>query len=162
MSYIHRNCVSSSLIENPCTRNKAVAEGAIIFKVDHAVSSRVARYTYGIRACEDFDPTRPDHLARESTCIEAPSGEILIPHCFSAILQKVNFTPACSPAADVFNRVLRLQRRRSSEKHIPSSFQVLHSTVCKLGLSRSNATETVRIILLLGSMKTQVRNAKPS
>ncbi|SRR6266576_86911 len=150
---------SCSLIEDLWIRNKAVAEGAIIFKVDHAVSSRVARYTYGIEVGVEFDPIHPDHLARESTCVEVPSGKILVPHYFSAILKKVDFTLACPPAADIFNRVPRLRRRRSSEKHIPPPFQVLHSALCKPDQLRSNATETVRTTLLLGSMQTQVRNS---
>jgi hypothetical protein len=73
-------------------RNKAVAEGGIIFRLDHSVSSRVARYTYGIKVNTLFNPSLADHLAREDTSYENPAGEIRVPNYFSAILQKVNFT----------------------------------------------------------------------
>jgi len=68
--------------------NKAVAEGSIIYKLDHSVSGRVSRYTYGIESCTDFNPNRADHLAREHTCFDTIAGEVWVPNRFSAILHK--------------------------------------------------------------------------
>jgi hypothetical protein len=73
-------------------RNKAVADGAIIFRLHHSVSSRVARYTYGIQINESFNPSLADHLARADTSYEDLSGRMMVPNYFSSILQKVNFT----------------------------------------------------------------------
>jgi len=68
--------------------NKAVAEGAIMYKIDHFVSSRVSKYTYGIKFCNVFNPILEDHLARQHTCFEVASGETWIPNRFSVILEK--------------------------------------------------------------------------
>ena len=63
-----------------------------MFRLDHSVSSRVARYTYGTDCCIPFDPSLADHLARENTCRRDSSGEINVPKFFSSILEKVTFT----------------------------------------------------------------------
>jgi len=68
--------------------NKAVAEGAIIFKIHPFVSSRVSKYAYGIQCSHVFNSHRADHLARQHTCYEVPSGETWVPNSFSAILKK--------------------------------------------------------------------------
>ena len=101
-------------IVTTCIRNKAVAEGAIIFRLDHLVSSRVSKYTYGIEASVPFNPSLADHLAREDTCYEDSTGETLVPDHFSPILQKVDFTPFYAMHLLIFNRISRFQRRRSS------------------------------------------------
>jgi hypothetical protein len=110
-------------------RNKAVAEGGIIFRLDHSVSSRVARYTYGIGMNIAFNRRLADHLAREDTCFESHSGEMKIPGRFSAILQKVNFTLLYAMYLLIFNRIPRFQRRRSSGQLIASSFPSLDSVL---------------------------------
>jgi len=68
--------------------NKAVAEGAVIFRLDHSVSSRVARYTYGTTCSVPFNSSLADHLARVDTSHEDLSGDIVIPMGFSSILAK--------------------------------------------------------------------------
>ncbi|KAF7970803.1 hypothetical protein HWV62_22804 [Athelia sp. TMB] len=45
-------------------RNKAVAEGAVSFYLDHRVSARVARKTYGSRSSTRFKPHDPEHKQR--------------------------------------------------------------------------------------------------
>ena len=103
-------------------RNKAVAEGAIIFQIDHSVSSRVARYTYGIQMNTTFDRSLADHLAREDTCFESYSGEIKVPNRFSSILQKVNFTPLCYVSAD-----LQQDTEVSEETQFRASYRIILS-----------------------------------
>ncbi|KAK2464382.1 hypothetical protein APHAL10511_003529 [Amanita phalloides] len=68
--------------------NKAVSEGAASFSIDHAVTSRVARYTYGIKYRCDFDADKPDHIERRHTCIEELDGTLLVRNAFSPILIK--------------------------------------------------------------------------
>ncbi len=63
-----------------------------MFKIDHSVSARVSKYTYGIKYCNVFNPLLADHLARKNTCYEVASGETWIPNRFSLILNKVDFT----------------------------------------------------------------------
>ena len=110
-------------------RNKAVAEGGIIFRLDHSVSSRVARYTYGIQVHVAFNRSLADHLAREDTCFESHSGEMRVPNCFSAILQKVDFTLFYAMYLLIFSRIPRFQRRQSSGHLIVSSLPSLDSVL---------------------------------
>ncbi|KAF8621250.1 hypothetical protein AX15_007934, partial [Amanita polypyramis BW_CC] len=66
--------------------NKAVAEGSVSFRIDHAVTSRISRYTFGIEISPIFDPSNPDHAARAHKCVVKPSGTRWIPGGFSGIL----------------------------------------------------------------------------
>ena len=69
--------------------NKAVADGAISFYLDHRVSVRVAKWTYGNK-CEipSYTLDAEDH-ARRDTEITILSGSKYIPNAFSSILAKV-------------------------------------------------------------------------
>jgi len=71
--------------------NKAVADGAIAFYLDHSVSSRVARWTYGIECLQYYDISNPQHLLRSATTVIWPSGVKMVPNGFSPILVKVSF-----------------------------------------------------------------------
>ncbi|KAF7362767.1 hypothetical protein MVEN_00626400 [Mycena venus] len=44
--------------------NKAVADGAVSFYVDHYVSVRVARFTYGMQISEPYNPNNVEHATR--------------------------------------------------------------------------------------------------
>ncbi|KAK2464383.1 hypothetical protein APHAL10511_003530 [Amanita phalloides] len=68
--------------------NKAVAEGAVSFSIDHSVASRVSRYTYGIECNTQFDANKPDHVERHHTCFERLDGRLVMPDYFSPILIK--------------------------------------------------------------------------
>jgi hypothetical protein len=70
-------------------RNKAVADGAVSFYLDHYVTVRVASFNYGVICAEPFNNANPAHLRRLSTLITRPSGREVIPHCWSIILPKV-------------------------------------------------------------------------
>lgn len=70
-------------------RNKAVAEGAVSFFLQHFVSVRVARLTYGtICACE-YDGDDPEHRIRRGRVFVKPSGRQCVPDAFAVILSKV-------------------------------------------------------------------------
>ncbi|KIK16840.1 hypothetical protein PISMIDRAFT_250101 [Pisolithus microcarpus 441] len=68
--------------------NKAVARGAVTFYLDHRVSARVAKFTYGTRCAVEFDRNDEEHLRRAGSAIPRPSGRTVIPNAFSAILHK--------------------------------------------------------------------------
>ncbi|KIK93909.1 hypothetical protein PAXRUDRAFT_486725 [Paxillus rubicundulus Ve08.2h10] len=68
--------------------NKAVAVGAIAFYLDHSVSARVAKFTYGTRCAIEFNKTDEQHRIRAASAIPRPSGRIVLPNAFSAILHK--------------------------------------------------------------------------
>jgi len=81
--------MSLLLLIEDCS-NKAVADGAISFYIDHLVSSRVARATYGIDVYTLFNSQNPEHQARQHTLFIDAAGNPSIPNLFSSILLKVN------------------------------------------------------------------------
>ncbi|KAG0708560.1 hypothetical protein DFH29DRAFT_423264 [Suillus ampliporus] len=68
--------------------NKAVADGAVSFYIDHLVSSRVARATYGIECYTQYNSQNLGHQARQHTCFIDNTGELCIPNRFESILPK--------------------------------------------------------------------------
>ncbi|KAM6497434.1 hypothetical protein JOM56_007907 [Amanita muscaria] len=68
--------------------NKAVADGAVSYYLDHYVSVRVSRYSYGIEIILPFDPMDPEHARHENTKFMYPNGKYYIPGTFSTILKK--------------------------------------------------------------------------
>ncbi|KAI0031115.1 hypothetical protein K488DRAFT_87118 [Vararia minispora EC-137] len=68
--------------------NKAVAEGAVSFHIDHFVSSRVAKLTYGSRCTHVFDSNNPEHAKRASNTFVAPNGLQMLDGGFKDILVK--------------------------------------------------------------------------
>ena len=70
-------------------RNKAVADGAVAFYLDHRVSARVSKFTYGTRCAIEFNKNDEQHKLRAASAIPRPSGRMVLPNAFSAILQKV-------------------------------------------------------------------------
>ncbi|KAG8952709.1 hypothetical protein FRC03_012018 [Tulasnella sp. 419] len=68
---------------------KAAAHGAVSFYLDHLVSARVARYTYGISACVPFDPSNSKHLSRLIHAIPDPlTGVVFLAESFAQLLNK--------------------------------------------------------------------------
>ncbi|KAG1734623.1 hypothetical protein EDB19DRAFT_1638867 [Suillus lakei] len=68
--------------------NKAVADGAVSFYIDHLVSSRVARATYGIECITPYNSQDREHLSRQHKSIIDVSGGTFIPDYFQSILLK--------------------------------------------------------------------------
>ncbi|KAM6497433.1 hypothetical protein JOM56_007906 [Amanita muscaria] len=68
--------------------NKAVADGAVSYYLDHYVTARVSRYSYGKKVIRSFYPTNPEHARRESTKFMYANGEYYIPGGFDTILKK--------------------------------------------------------------------------
>jgi hypothetical protein len=70
-------------------RGKAVADGAVSYQLDHFVSVRVARTTFGTECTVAFDKNNPEHSRRSHTIMTFPSGRHRIPEAFDVILAKV-------------------------------------------------------------------------
>jgi len=69
--------------------NKAVADGAISYYIDHYVTARVARWTYGLVVREAYDETNQQHLSRAHAVVTQLSGKLVVRGCFQVILSKV-------------------------------------------------------------------------
>ena len=70
-------------------RNKAVADGAMSFYIDHCVRTRVSRFTYGQFSNTKFDPHNADHQRRIHDVYTSLSGQKNVKNNFSIILPKV-------------------------------------------------------------------------
>ncbi|TFK71046.1 hypothetical protein BDN72DRAFT_877354 [Pluteus cervinus] len=68
--------------------NKVVADGAVSFLIDHYVSARMAKYTYGVEVSEDYDESNSAHILRQLTRFTMPSGSEVVPGSFSVVLCK--------------------------------------------------------------------------
>ncbi|KAJ7628237.1 hypothetical protein DFH06DRAFT_1480634 [Mycena polygramma] len=68
--------------------NKAVADGAVSFYIDHHVSVRVARFTYGVQISEPYDQKRTEHTTRYKSSFLGSDGQFLVPCKFDPILRK--------------------------------------------------------------------------
>ncbi|KAF8840354.1 hypothetical protein BDN67DRAFT_1011543 [Paxillus ammoniavirescens] len=68
--------------------NKAVAEGAVSYHIDHLVSSRVAKSTYGTECSVPFNPFDEEHRARKGSVYRGPSGQLALPNAFGSILTR--------------------------------------------------------------------------
>lgn len=69
--------------------NKAVAEGAVSFYLEHFVSVRVMRFAYGTTCVIEYNPQDSDHVKRRGKAYMRPSGRMVIPNSFKMILAKV-------------------------------------------------------------------------
>ncbi|KAF8907433.1 hypothetical protein CPB85DRAFT_1254346 [Mucidula mucida] len=68
--------------------NKAVADGAISFYLDHFVTTRVANLTYGVEIDVECDADDLEHRARYHTSYYDATGLRYVPGAFSSILKK--------------------------------------------------------------------------
>ncbi|KAK0222695.1 hypothetical protein EDD85DRAFT_860782 [Armillaria nabsnona] len=68
--------------------NKAVADGAVSFYLDHVVSARVSKCCYGVNASVSYDATKPDHIARRHKAFLHVTGELLLDGQYDTILPK--------------------------------------------------------------------------
>ncbi|KAJ7288674.1 hypothetical protein C8J57DRAFT_1281001 [Mycena rebaudengoi] len=68
--------------------NKAVADGAVSFYLDHFVSARIAKNTDGVKVLVQYQPQNAEHRTRSMSLQRSASGEWEVPNGFSAILQK--------------------------------------------------------------------------
>lgn len=70
-------------------RNKAVADGAISFFLDHFVGVRVSKHAYGIEVNIPFDPFDAEHVRRVSQSYVSMAGDRRLTGHFNTILAKV-------------------------------------------------------------------------
>ncbi|KZP28411.1 hypothetical protein FIBSPDRAFT_927551 [Athelia psychrophila] len=68
--------------------NKAIADGAMEFYLDHRMSERVSSKTYGMKCSTIFNKDDPEHRARKLTLYAGASGRQYVQHKFTPILPK--------------------------------------------------------------------------
>lgn len=109
-------------------------------------------------SCTTYDPKSVDHRARERTSFKARLGELIMPKCFLAILEKGPFYAFIEDhfAHIQANRIPRFQRKQSLEPLIITNIPVLSFTIRKSNLFKSNVIETAIESHRLGSVWIQV------
>jgi hypothetical protein len=73
--------------------NKAVAVGAVSFHVDHFVTGRIAKFTYGSSGKILYDPSNSEHVKREKESYLNAAGEKRIRDHFYTMLSRVWHPP---------------------------------------------------------------------
>ncbi|KAG1788549.1 uncharacterized protein HD556DRAFT_1529904 [Suillus plorans] len=73
--------------DSHCTA-RVVAKGAVSYFIDHLVSTRVARFTYGTESIALFNPSDMEHRARQKEVFRSVSGILALPRAFVSILTK--------------------------------------------------------------------------
>ncbi|KAG6918264.1 hypothetical protein DXG01_015638 [Tephrocybe rancida] len=69
--------------------NKAVADGAVSYYIDHLVKARVSKYTYGIASYTPYNIANVEHRRRLASVFTDSDGVDNVQHIFSPILPKV-------------------------------------------------------------------------
>ncbi|KAJ7059899.1 hypothetical protein C8F01DRAFT_206812 [Mycena amicta] len=68
--------------------NKAVSDGAVSFYLDHFVSARISKDTYGIDIYTAYNSANTEHLRRASSTFVDASGQLSIAGQFRSILPR--------------------------------------------------------------------------
>ncbi|KAI0628248.1 hypothetical protein C8Q77DRAFT_1149000 [Trametes polyzona] len=68
--------------------SKAVAEGAVVYHLEHYIRARVLSRTYGVRVNIPYKPSNPAHQARRSMVYTDATGAERLSGAFSVILTK--------------------------------------------------------------------------
>jgi len=94
--------------------NKAVAVGAVLFYVDHFVTGRIAKFTFGAPSVTVYQPSDPEYIMREHKSWLDPEGNKRVPDCFETMLSRVCHLP---PFIDPPNNFITLQGTKVEEDH---------------------------------------------
>lgn len=84
----HTNLLGLTLARPDSHVNKAVADGAVSFHLDHAVTARMSKYNYGVRMYTDYDCLDEEHVLRRSETFVDSSGTLSLGGQYSVILAK--------------------------------------------------------------------------
>jgi len=68
--------------------NKAVAIGAVSYYVDHFVTGRISKFTYGVPCNTLYDPYNPEHARRQNKVFTNAMGERRVPGHFVTMLSR--------------------------------------------------------------------------
>jgi len=79
------------LLKPEMKSNKSV--GAISFYIDHHVKRRVLRFTFGVLRDVAYEPSNPEHVAREHKSYLDVTGEKFLPDSFTTVLSKGTEVP---------------------------------------------------------------------
>ena len=71
--------------------------------MDHFVTGRIAKFTYGAPSSASYQPLDPEHIKREHKAWLDPAGDKWVPdHCVAILLQVSHPPPLVSILLDDF------------------------------------------------------------
>ncbi|KZV96891.1 hypothetical protein EXIGLDRAFT_764958 [Exidia glandulosa HHB12029] len=77
---------------------KAAAVGACKWRIQHYVTARAARYTFGVSRWEHWEPDKfPQQMERERAAERGGNGDVMIPGCFSVMVRKNQVVDSDTP-----------------------------------------------------------------
>jgi hypothetical protein len=77
----------------PFISNKAVADGAVSFYIDHFVSARLSRFAYGVEILHKYDICNPEHKRRKNMTYMTCEGYLALRGIFNVIVPQVRDQP---------------------------------------------------------------------
>ena len=81
--------MQESILTRAIHSNKAVAVGAVSFYLDHFVTARIAKFTYGSSCSRRYEPFNPEHVRRDAKSYLDPVGNKWVPDSFEIMLPRV-------------------------------------------------------------------------
>ncbi|KAL6306646.1 hypothetical protein BKA93DRAFT_133315 [Sparassis latifolia] len=146
---------SMNLFRPDSHTNKAVAEGAVSFYLEHFVSVRVARVTYGTEYLVHYDENDEEHYQRRANVMKRPSGYLALPDAFWSLIQKgtrmrdnaevsQSFTKEAHEAwlLDKITTEIICYRGRSKEPHWMDTEQQRFSVLCNVYADTSKVVKS--------------------
>ncbi|KAJ3514774.1 hypothetical protein NLJ89_g2173 [Agrocybe chaxingu] len=110
--------------------NKAVADGAVSFYIDHFVTARVAKFSYGTCANPVYISSNPEHAARKNKVYTSLDGNERIRGGFGVILRKGTAVGLQTLSAEIKSfRGLRENPRSPARMVYDPEMEVSDSTV---------------------------------
>ncbi|VDB90855.1 unnamed protein product [Peniophora sp. CBMAI 1063] len=135
-----------SLFRPDAHTNKAVAEGAVSFYVDHFVSTRIARFNYGTNCNNPYQPEKASHKSRADLAYVGVDGVLRLNEFWYDILDKgtsvsettefrksLRFMQASCPGQD--EPVSTTFYAHPSDTEVPEFIDASFSVLCKVTAS---------------------------
>ena len=69
--------------------NKAVAVGAVLFYVDHFVTGRISKFTYGVLTMTPYQSSNREHVRRKDKLTLDAAGDWYVTNHFASMLLRV-------------------------------------------------------------------------
>ena len=133
-------CGRGGLLQHLLHSNKAVAVGAVSFYVDHLVTGRISKFTYGVCLATRYKPSNPEHVQREHKSYISLQGYRVVPDCFISMLSRVCHAQS---SLGFFNRITppcRAPKFWRTERSNKASFG--HTKILPRGVSRQQSSNT--------------------
>ena len=117
--------------------NKVVAVGAALFYVDHYVTGRISKFTYGASCYLFYNPSNREHVRRKKKTFLNAAGDRCVPDCFTSMLLRVCHPPlllVLVPLHDSITlqgtKVLEYQELRTSYVQVTEGAPLRPTCIC--------------------------------